>query len=392
MGCERFSGAIPPRMAQVSMCHFPLRFQTRGAVCSSCSASARHPFIPRIVLPFSIPHFHADYFFQHPTPFHSAHPFTYPYPHYRRYILSSPRPPCPLTAITLEATLPASPALPSPAHGDVEMKEEEAAANALLALADSRCEQWNMVVDGPLVDPISSVPGSLQLPTSSRHTGATIPFHHAPPPTQRWPFFTVPLPPVMTTFEHSTQTPGGHLDSPPPPLFSHRTPARKSVPLAELVDEEGSSPGTRGGMRSFPSPATTQVNVSLAQSYPPISISIVDVTPSTRKVVSGAPEVPEIRSLRSSPLPPPETPDFFTTPAPAPSRSPLTSPARNNRRRGGGKGNKPPRRSKRKGAPSADHEAPDLRVTRSSSVKGQATEDFGTRAASPFKRARTSSP
>jgi len=181
--------------------------------------------------------------------------------------------------------------------------------------------------------------------------------------------------------------------SPSSPLFSHRTSARQSVPLAELVDEEGSSPGTRGGMRSFPSPAATRVNMSLPQSPPPLFISIVDVTPSsTMKAISGAPEVPEVRSLRSSPFPPPEMPGFFTTPAPVPSQSPSAFPTRNDHSRGCGEDTNAPRRYKRKGPPLVDPEVPDRRVTRSSSAKGRTTEDFGTRAAPPPKRARTGSP
>lgn len=384
-------------MAQVSARPFPLRFQTRGAACPICSSSPRHPFLPRIVLPFSIRHFYADCFLQRPTPFHSTPTLTYPYPHYRQYVLSSPHPSCPLTVVTLEATLPASPTPPSPAHADVEMKEEEAAANALLALAEPRCEQWNMVVDSPLVHPRFSAPGQPRLTVDTTHPPAVqlepqSPLRHTPPPTQRWPLSSVPLPP---TFQYFTQTPGGRSDSgysPSSPLFSHRTPARQSVPLAELVDEEGSSPGTRGGMRSFPSLAATRANMSLAQSYPPLLINIVDVTPLTRRRISEAPEVPEVRSLRSSPLPPPETPDFFTTPVPGPSQSPVTSPARNDRRRAGGGGSGTPRRSKRIGGPITGPEAPHRRITRSSSTKGQATEDSGTRAVPSPKRARTGSP
>jgi len=268
------------------------------------------------------------------------------------------------------------------------MKQEEAVANALLALAEPRCGHWNTVIDGPLVDSRFSTPGPPQPSIGTPRRPAfsldpQSPSRRTPPPTQRWPLSTLPLPPIEATSEHS----------PLSPLFSRQTPVRHSVPLADLVDEEGSSPGTRGGMRSFPLLATTGANMSLAQSYPPLSISIIDITPHfTGKEISETPEVPEVRSLQSSPLPPPEAPDAFMTPAPASPRSPLMSPARDDRCRAGGEGSKTPRRSERKGALLADPEAPDRRVTRSSSVKRVAADDFGIRAARPPKRARTSSP
>ena len=248
------------------------------------------------------------------------------------------------------------------------MKQEEAAADALLALAEPCYEKWSVATD-------TAHPPTTPLEPSS-------PFRHTPPPTQRWPLSTVPLPPIVAPFEHFTQIPGGRLDSgypPSSPLFSHRTPARQSVPLAELVDEEGSSPDTRGGMRLFPLPATTWAKV--LQDYPPLSIITVDVTPPfARRANPKAPEIPEDGSLRSSPLPPPETPEFSTIPVLTPPQGSLTS-----------SGSRTPHRSKRKGGPPVDPEVPDRRVTRSRTVKGQITE-YGTGASPPPKRARTSSP
>lgn len=62
MSCKRFPKAIFSWVAQVSVRYFHLRFRTRRAACPFCSSSARHPFLPRTVLPFSIRHFYTHCF------------------------------------------------------------------------------------------------------------------------------------------------------------------------------------------------------------------------------------------------------------------------------------------------------------------------------------------
>jgi len=260
------------------------------------------------------------------------------------------------------------------------MKQEESAADALLALAEPRYDRWSVFIDSPPADTEPTTQGPPRLTINTTHTPAvplepSLPFRYTPPPTQRWPFSSIPLPPIEAT--------------------PHRTPARHSVPLAELVDEEGTSPGTRGGMRPFLRPAATPwaTMSQVDESYPRLSIITVDVTPPfAGRANPEASEIPEHRPLRSSPLPPRETPEFSTIPVQTLPRSSPMSPDRNDRRRAGGEGSRTPRRSKRKGAPPVDPEVPDRRVTRSRSVKGQATEYFGTRAAPYPKRSRTSSP
>jgi len=182
------------------------------------------------------------------------------------------------------------------------------------------------------------------------------------PATQMWPS----LPPARASFEP--------------------TPIRHGVSIAELVDEEGSPPGTRGGMSSS-RPAATCATMSSAQSYPPLSISIVEITP---RPIPEAPEVSEMNSPRSSPSFPFKPPGSSTTHVPGPSRSPLVSSTDNDRRGTTGKGGKTPRRLKPNRIPLVAHEVPERRVTRSS-AKRKAAEDLGM-GTEPPKRMKTSSP
>jgi len=182
------------------------------------------------------------------------------------------------------------------------------------------------------------------------------------PATQRWP-----LPPSPV---------GGcshNEPSPSSPILSPVTPARRGVSIAELVDEEDSSPGTRGGMNPSSS-APTCVNMSSAHSYPPVFISIVDVTPRfIRRDPSESPCLSRIESLRS----------------PSPSQSPPVSPASSDYH------HSPSalRRSKRKRASDpATPEVPEGRVTRGSiKRKAALTENSETGTGSP-KRVKTGSP
>lgn len=199
----------------------------------------------------------------------------------------------------------------------------------------------------------------------------SFPSQYNAPATQRWPIPSTPLLPTRAISEHPTcSIPGGRSAnerSPLSPRFLSRSPVRHGVPIAELVDEEDSSPGTRGGVNPPYRPVATHVNMSAAQNYPLITISIVDVTPRPTRG-SGGPEAPGIRSSRSS------------------TRSPLVSPGGGNRLHTAGGGGKTPRRSTLRGVLLTAPEVPNQRVTRSS-VKRKATED-----SKPSKRMKTSSP
>ena len=131
--------------------------------------------------------------------------------------------------------------------------------------------------------------------------------------------------------------------------------------------------------------------MSLAQSYPPLFISVVDATPHpTGREIPEAPEVSEMKSPRSSPSFPSETPRSFTTQVPGPSRSPLVSSANNNRRSTANKGGKTLRRLRLNRVPLVASEVPERRMTRSS-AKRKAAEDLGM-GTEPPKRVKTESP
>jgi len=130
-------------------------------------------------------------------------------------------------------------------------------------LAESPRERWGTIesrVDSPAADPRFS---------SSRPTT---------PATRSWPIHPS-LFNTTTSALRSTLGVGSDGErSPSPPLAPSAAPIRRGVPIAELVDEENSAPGTRGGINSS-RPAETFMNMSSAHSYPPLVISIVDVTP-----------------------------------------------------------------------------------------------------------------
>ncbi|KAF9652526.1 hypothetical protein BDM02DRAFT_3109068 [Thelephora ganbajun] len=279
-----------------------------------------------------------------------------------------------------------SPPLPSTAHANLEM-EDEATCDALLIPAEPRCG-WNTQsrMDIPVVDSRLSTPGQSQavidktrLPVISLDPQ----FLSRPPTpaTQKWPLLPLPLPPVGAISEPSICPTLGDRStseySPLSPLFSHQSPTRHGVSIAELVEEESSSSGTRGGMHPPSRPAVTRANTSAAHSYPPLSISITDATPQpTRR---------EIKPLRSSLVSLPESP---TTQVRSSSVSPPVSPASNHLRRAASEGRELPRRSKRKRVLLTTPEVPRRRVTRNS-VKQKTSEEFGMEAG---KRTRAEAP
>lgn len=163
------------------------------------------------------------------------------------------------------------------------------------------------------------------------------------------------------------------------------TPTRHGISIAELVDEEDSSPGTRGGTNASRSPGTSG-NMSWA-SYPPLSIHFYDATPQDRPETPG---VSQPESLRSSSPAPPETPELPIAHAPDPPHSPPVPPASRNNRHASGEGVKSPHRSKRKAASPATPEIPEGRMTRSS-AKRKVVENSEMRT-ELSKRAKTGSP
>jgi len=192
-------------------------------------------------------------------------------------------------------------------------------------------------------------------------------FPHPPvPATQRWPLRPSPV--------------GGRSEnepSPSSPLISPVTPARRGVSIAELVDEKYLSTDTHGGMNPSRSAATC-VDMSSAHSYPPVFISIIDVTPrSIRRGPSESPCLSRIESLRS----------------PSPSQSPPVSPASSDYHHTPSEDGQTLRRSKRKRASDpATPEVPEGRVTRGSiKRKAALAENSETGTGSP-KRVRTGSP
>ena len=191
------------------------------------------------------------------------------------------------------------------------------------------------------------------------------------PATQSWP---LPPPPIRTIFESSVRsTLGGHSNdeaSPASPLL-HATPTRHSVSIAELVDEESTSPDTRGGVNA-PRPTVACTNVPTVHSYPPLRISVIDVF--TRGKPPTTLGVSQIKSLRSSSSPPPKTPDPFTAHASAPSPGRAVPSASSNLSHIVSEGGKTPRRSRRKRASVTTHEIPEGRVTRGS-IKRKAADD-----------------
>jgi len=248
------------------------------------------------------------------------------------------------------------------------MKQEGAAVNALLTPAEPHREQCSTVwsrMESPVIDPRFSTPGShrpaIGTPRGVPAISLDLPFpsRYTPPPTQRWPLSPFYFA-KATSDPPIHPTPGGRSDnehSPPSPHPSHPPPTRQGVSIAELVDEEGSSPGTRGGTKSS-HPVATSVDMSWAQHYPPLSIRIVDITPRpTERDLQEVPEVSEVKSLPSSP------------------GSPLMSPARNDCRRAASESGNTPRRSKRDVVPLSASEAPGRRLR--SAVKREATAVFG---------------
>ena len=73
-------------------------------------------------------------------------------------------------------------------------------------------------------------------------------------------------------------------------------PTRRSISIAEIVDEENSSLGTLGGVNT-PRPTVARTNVSSVHSNPPLSISVIDVTTGPTLATH---EVPGGRVTRSS--------------------------------------------------------------------------------------------
>lgn len=278
------------------------------------------------------------------------------------------------------------------------MEEAETTAGALPGFAGSHRERWSIIqsrIEVPSVDPRLSTLGPSQstigtprLPAISS-LGLHFPSRGSPPPTQRWPFHPLRLPPIGAALKPSTHPTFGDRSSndypPLSPLSFHPTSTRNGVSVAELSNEETLLPGTHDGVRSPPPPAATCGNTLLAQSYPPLSVSVVDVTPHFTLRTLEAPEVSELKPLRSPPPPPPETPRLFFTQVPASIRGPPTSPACNDRRRAASAG-KETRGFKRKGATLASPEVPDRRAT--SGVKVKVSEDDKV----PTKRAKIGSP
>ena len=227
-------------------------------------------------------------------------------------------------------------------------------------------------LDTPAVDPrfsaVKSSPPVVHTPyLPANSLGADLFPRPTTPATQRWP-----------TFESSIRsTLGGHFDdetSPTSPLLSSATPTRRGISIAELVDEENSSPGTLGGVNA-PRPTVTCTNVSSVHSYPPLSISIIDVTPGSTESNSHHTWGSQIKSLLSSPSPPPETPDPSIAHAPGLSQSRAVSPA-SDYAHVASEGGKSPHRSKRETATLATHEVPEGRVTRSN-TKRKAADNSG---------------
>lgn len=232
-----------------------------------------------------------------------------------------------------------------------------------------QCSTIQSRTDSSVVDPRFSTPeptplviGTSRLPANS--LDLPFPFLLTTPATRMWPILPPPPSPVRATLEPSThQTPGG---------CSVGVPTRHGVTIAELVDEENSSPDTRGGINPSRSAATC-VNMSSAHGNPPLTISVVDVTPrSIESEILEASGVSQTKFIRS-PSSYPETPEYFTVQVPEPSRGPLVSPASSHTAR---KGGKTPRRSKPKGSPLTTPEVPEGRVTRSR-IKKKAAEDPG---------------
>lgn len=83
------------------------------------------------------------------------------------------------------------------------------------------------------------------------------------------------------------------VHGPSSPLFSSPTPTRHSVTIAELVDEEDSSPGTRGGVGAS-RPLTTHVRICPVGSYPPLRIAVVDVSPPVPRVTNHGQSTPSV--------------------------------------------------------------------------------------------------
>lgn len=225
--------------------------------------------------------------------------------------------------------------------------------------------------DHPINSPCSPTPTFTATisPLPAVLAGISLPSWSSPPATQRWPL--PPIPPFPPKAEPEPITypyPGGRSVneySPLPPLFNR---TRHGVSIAELVDEENTSPGTRGGVNRPSRSAATSVVVPTAHTYPPLSLSIVDVTP--RSAVG--PECPaqsRVIPLRSPP------------------RSPPISPASNDRRRTASEVGKIPRRSKRKAASMTEFETTGQRVTRSiTNRKAAKDSELETR---PSKRAKS---
>ena len=233
-------------------------------------------------------------------------------------------------------------------------------------------------VDSPVVDPRSSTPRSFSPAIDTSHLPANpldqaSPSRFATPATQRWP------PPLVRTTPEPASYPtlGGRSDyerSPSSPLLSSILPIRHGVSIAELVDEENSFSSTRGGMNASRSPARC-ANMSPADSYPLLSIIIIDVTPrSPRRDISETPGISQIESLQSSSPSPPETSELLIAHAPGQFQSPPVSPASSDNHHTSGEGGKTPRRSIGKGSSPTTPEVLEGRTTRSS-TKRKAAEN-----------------
>lgn len=198
------------------------------------------------------------------------------------------------------------------------------------------------------------------LPALAFLTDQSLPSWPSTPATQRWPHPSISLVSAEAVFEPPTQSPPGGRSvneySPLPPLFNPPPRTRHAVSIAELVDEENSPPGTRGGVNRPSRPATTHVNVRMTLPYPPLSICIVDVTP---------------RCIRE-----PECPggSGVTSPLLSLSRSPPASDRY--QRCTTSEVGKFAHRSKRKTVSVTASETTHQRITRSVAAKRKATKEF----------------
>ena len=328
MNCKRCPKATFRGIVQVSVRYFLLRSRAPRAAYPFCSSlSARHPSPPRMY-----------FFIKTVTPL-------------LRFFFHSPS--SPFIPPVVGPLAPSPVPTPAPIHtGAFFLSSPVASLTAVIPELDRSISYAELGrggystiksrMDSPVVDPRFSTSRSLSPDVGTSYIPANSldlasPSRPTTPATQRWP---LPPSPVRTVLESAIRTTlGGRSDyerSPSPPFHSSMTPVRHGVSIAELVDEENSSPGTRGGMNTSHS-AATRVNMSSAQYYPPLSISITDVTP--RPIGRDVSEIPRVLQTESP-------------------RSSLPSP----------------RHSKRKRASPTTPEVPEGRMTRGS-VKRKAAEN-----------------